>query len=369
MAARDAAADVVDQLARLKAQGTLQVGEVAVPVTNLDKPLWPAHDRRLAVTKRDLLTYLARVSPWMLPHLADRPIFVTRFPNGIEGKRFFQKVWESPPPFVRTVRIWAEERKQDRDYLIGDNLATLLWLGQLAAIEIHAWFSRIAGGPDAARRPRRFTGSEEALERSILNYPDFLVLDLDPYIYAGRERRGDEPELNRAAFERTRDLALELRQRLNALGLLPYVKTSGRTGLHLYVPIRRTQPYDVVRAFAERIGRTLERERPDAVTLAWRVTQRRGKIFFDHNQNSRGKSLAAPYSPRRHPDATVATPVTWDELPSVYPTDFTVRSIPERLTRRGDPWADILTLTAKRDLTPLLGDLAPAKRRAGASKR
>jgi DNA ligase D-like protein (predicted polymerase)/DNA ligase D-like protein (predicted 3'-phosphoesterase) len=339
---------VLEQLSGRAARLTLDIAGAELAVTNLDKPLWPAQGRRRALTKRDLLVYLARVAPWMLPHLADRPVFVTRFPNGIEGKRFFQKVWENPPPFVRTVRIWAEDVRQDRDYILCDNLATLLWLGQLAGLELHAWFSRVtaAGGP---RRPRTFTGSVRALERSVLNYPDFVVVDLDPYMYAGDEATGEEPALNRKAFSRTRDLALRTRELLQSFGLTSFVKTSGRTGLHLYIPIERTWTYDRTRAFAESLGRLVQRERPEEVTLDWQVSARRGKIFFDYNQNSRGKSLAAAYSPRRHPEATVATPVTWDELPEIYPTDFTLRTVPQRLERGGDPWAGILDLRQSLD--------------------
>ncbi len=352
MSAPPVVASVLDQLGARATRLTLDIGGGALALTSLDKPLWPAAGRRGALTKRDLLEYLARVSPYLLPHVAGRPVFVTRFPNGISGKRFFQKVWKEPPAFVRTVRIWAEDKREDRDYLLCDNLATLLWLGQQAALELHAWFSRIVAGGDAGRRPRTFTGSEAALERSVLNYPDFLVVDLDPYVYSGREGKGDEPELNRKAFAQVRDLALRLRDLIARLGLEAYIKTSGRTGLHLYLPIERRFTYDEVRAAAERLGRTVERQLPDRVTLAWHVAERRGKIFFDHNQNSRGKSLAAAYSPRRHPEGTVSTPLEWDELERVYPTDFTLRTVPARLAERGDPWERILE--RKRSLEPIL---------------
>jgi len=349
---------VLEQLDTPKQRATLTVAGHDLPVTSLDKPLWPGAGRRQPLSKRDLLRYFARVSPWMLPHLAARPVFVTRFPNGVTGKSFYQKHWSKPPRFVRTVAIWTNQTAGDGEYLICENLATLLWLGQMAGLELHAWYSRTEREPDALPTGRKFTGSQAALERSVLNYPDFVVFDLDPYLYSGKEARGEEPELNRRAFNRTRALALRVRDMLDRQGLSTWVKTSGRTGLHLYLPIVRNLDFDVARQVAKTIARRARRERPREVTVEWSVERRRGKIFFDYNQNVRGKSLAVPYSPRRHPAATVATPVSWDELESVYPTDFTVRTVPERLEQRGDPWAGILE--AKEDLAAMV-----AERRAG----
>jgi bifunctional non-homologous end joining protein LigD len=322
-------------------------------VTNLDKALWPGSGSRKPFTKRHLLRYLARVSPWMLPHLADRPLFVTRYPGGIEGKSFYQKHWDDPPPFARTVSIYSSHGDADGDYLICENLPTLLWLGQMASLELHAWYSRTLQEPDATGRGRRFTGSEAALERSVLNYPDFVVFDLDPYDYSGREARGAEPELHRRAFNRTRKLALQVREQLEALGLATWVKTSGKTGLHLYLPIVRDLDFDAARQVAETIAKHALRLQPKDVTIDWSVERRRGKIFFDYNQNTRGKSLAVPYSPRRHATATVSTPVRWDELERIYPTDFTLRTVPDRLEAGGDPWDGILE--AKQDLGGILG--------------
>jgi bifunctional non-homologous end joining protein LigD len=345
--------DVLNQLDTAKDRATLHVDGHDVPVTNLDKALWPAVSRRKEITKRFLLRYFTRASPWMLPHLSDRPLFATRFPNGIGGKSFYQKHWDDPPPFARSVAIYSSHGDTDGDYLVCENLATLLWLGQMAGLELHAWYSRTEPAPDAVARGRRFTGSEAALEKSVLNYPDFVVFDLDPYLYSGRESRGAEPELNRRAFNRTRRLALQVREHLESLGLATWVKTSGRTGLHLYLPITRDLDFDAAREVAETIARHTLRERPREVTIEWAVERRRGKIFFDYNQNSRGKSLAVPYSPRRHPGATVSTPVRWDELETIYPTDFTLRTVPDRLESVGDPWQDILD--AKQDLPGILG--------------
>ena len=322
-------------------------------MTNLDKPLWPGAGRRKPLTKRMLLRYFTRVCRWMLPHLADRPLFVTRFPNGIEGKSFYQKHWDGPPPFTRTVAIYSSQGDTDGEYLVCENLATLLWLGQMASLELHAWYSRTKPAPDAVGRGRRFSGSEETLARSVLNYPDFVVFDLDPYVYSGRESRGAEPELHRRAFNRTRKLAFRVREQLEQLGLTTWIKTSGRTGLHLYLPIVRDLTFDAAREVAATIARHAAAERPGEVTLDWSVERRRGKIFFDFNQNARGKSLAVPFSPRRHPAGTVSMPVTWDELERIYPTDFTLLTAAERLEANGDPWDGILD--AKQDIGAIVG--------------
>jgi bifunctional non-homologous end joining protein LigD len=333
---------VLDQLDEPGKSATLEVDGQEVAVSSLDKVLWPKVGRRRELTKRDLLRYYARVSPWLLPHLAGRPLFATRFPNGVGGKSFFQKHWDTAPAFARRVAIYASSGDADGEYLICENLATLLWLGQMGSLELHAWFSRVETGPDTRVRSRTFTGSEAALEQSILNYPDFVVFDLDPYLYSGREARGAEPELNRKAFARTRTLALRIRDLLDHLGLATFIKTSGRTGLHLYLPIKRELDYDEVREIAGTIARHVRTDHPRDVTIEWAVSARRGKIFFDFNQNSRGKSVATPFSPRRHPAGTVSATLWWEELEEVYPTDFTLLTMPDRLEKDGDPWAGIL---------------------------
>jgi bifunctional non-homologous end joining protein LigD len=362
-AERATVAEVLTQLDTADDELTLEVGAHRVPVSHLSKPLWPRVGRTPAITKRDLLAYYAGVSSYMLPHLAGRPVFVTRFPHGIGGKSFYQKVWDVPPRFVRTVAIWSSDNGEARGYLLCENLATLLWLAQQAALELHVWFSRISAGADVRRAGVRYAESEEALDRSRLNYPDFIVVDLDPYAYSGREAKGEEPELHRRAFNHVREIAFEMRELAGSLGLETFVKTSGRTGLHLYLPIVRRFIFDEVRAIAETMGRHLAARRPGEVTLEWAVKKRTGKVFFDFNQNVRGKSLAAIFSPRRHAGGTVSMPLAWDELADAYPTDFTIRTAPYILDRRGDPWARILD--AKGDLAAILDPPPRAKARAG----
>lgn len=370
MAGPSSAALAATVLPQLDERGIreLRVGTARVPVTNLERPLWPAAPRRKAVTKRDLLRYYAAVSPWLLPHLADRPIFVSRFPQGITGGTFFQKHWDQRPAFSRTVTIFSSHNQRDADYLVCDRLATLLWLGQMASLELHPWFSRIRTGPDTRGYGRTFHGSEAALERSVLNYPDFVVFDLDPYIYAGTEAAGEEPVRNRTAFRRTRELAFELREVLAGLGLRAFPKLSGRTGIHIYLPVRRNLTYDMARDVARQVGEHFVRRAPKRVTMAWATRERRGMVFFDANQNSRGKSLAAALSPRRDPRATVAMPLTWERLAEADPTEFTVASVPALLAEEGDPWAGLLA--AAQDLPSLLGPATASEpARSGPSRR
>jgi len=349
----DAVANVVAQLDSSRQELTLSVQGHKLPLTNLNKALWPATAEHPAVTKRDLVTYFARVAPYVLPHLKDRPLTLTRYPNGIQGGHFYQKHWQyPPPPFVEKVRLYSSHTEGDQEYMVVNNLPTLLWLAQLADIELHPWLSRTNPTSDARHLSTDFAGSKESIERSTLNYPDFMVFDLDPYIYSGEEKAGDEPELNRKAWAKVCEVAVHLKEILDQLSLSSFVKTSGRTGLHIYVPVLRQYDYDVLRHASTLIADFLRQRYTDDITLEWTVSKRSGKVFLDQNQNTRGKTLASIYSPRPLPEATVSMPVTWEELGRVYPTDFTIFTAPERLAAVGDPWADILG--AKHDLDALL---------------
>jgi bifunctional non-homologous end joining protein LigD len=344
---------VLEQLETGRDKFILKVAGHKLSLSNLEKEFWPAREGARALTKRDLITYLAKVSPYLLPHLRHRPLSLTRYPDGIAGEHFYQKHWDQPrPEFVESVRLFSEHNEGDQEYLMCNNLPTLLWLGQVADLELHTWYSRVSPDPDGHHLSAQFTGSAENIDSSLLNYPDFIVFDLDPYIYSGHEAKGDEPALNRRAFAGTRKVALWLKELLASLSLSSFVKTSGRTGLHIYVPILRHLEYDAVRSASETIGQFLLRQHPREITMEWTVTKRTGKVFFDHNQNARGKTLASVYSPRPLPEATVSMPLRWDELDDVYPTDFTILTVPDHLRQRGDLWAGILD--AKHDLQGLL---------------
>jgi bifunctional non-homologous end joining protein LigD len=177
----------------------------------------------------------------------------------------------------------------------------------------------------------------------VLNYPDYVVFDIDPYIYSGNEPPGAEPELNPAAFDKGREVAFRLRELLASMRLEALVKTSGRTGLHVFVPIRRTLDFDAAREVSELVGRHLMRLHPNDVTLEWSVPKRTGKIFMDYNMNVRGKTLNVAYSPRGVPGAPVSMPLTWDELADAHPLDFRLTNAAQRLARTGDRWREALT--------------------------
>jgi bifunctional non-homologous end joining protein LigD len=333
--------------ARLKLDG------FDVRLTNLNKVFWPADGQRTPLTKRDLVRYFLLIARVVLPHLRDRPVTMTRFPNGIHSPRFYQKSpREGTPPFVQRFTAFSEDNNADVEYFVCNNVATLIWLAQVADLELHVTHTRIAAEPDAPWLSTTFTGSVQQVERSPLNYPDFLVTDLDPYIYSGKERPGGEPELNPEGFARAREVAHWYRDMLEGIGLHPFIKTTGRTGLHLYVPIARTLDYDSVRALAETLARRVLATHPNEVTIEWAVKARTGKVFLDYNMNRRSASLAAAYSPRAVDWAGVSTPLRWDELDQIYPSQFNILNIPDRVAQLGDVWQHILD--APVDLRQLL---------------
>lgn len=348
-----AAPGVVEQIARFRQKGIIKGDGWELAVTNLDKVLWPATGDLPAYTKRDVMKYAASVFPTLEQHIRDRPLTLLRFPDGIDGNRFYQKHWNAElPAFVEHVTMYSDGEGGDQQFLLCNNLPTLLWMCQLADIEWHAMLARVVPGPDGYELPATFDGSTERLDRSLLNYPDFILFDLDPYIYAGHEKSGDEPQPNAAAFAKTAEIALALKELLDQLQLSSFVKTSGATGLHIYVPVIRQLDYSVIRAAANTVCVELLARRPKEVTMEWATDKRGGKVFLDANQNARHKNLAVAYSPRAKPGATVSTPLRWDEVGKRSPSEFTLATIAERLTE-GDPWAGIYD--AKQDLHALLG--------------
>jgi bifunctional non-homologous end joining protein LigD len=362
---RDPIEDIVAQLERAKGDATLALGEHRIRVTNLDRVYWP-EDRALrqaAVTKRDLLRYYAQVSPYMLPHLADRPLTMIRMPDGIGGQRFFQKHWtQARPDFVEAISVFSGHKDEEHEYLLCNNLPTLLWLGQSGTLELHVWHSRAHAGEDTDAPAEDYSSSLAALEASVLNYPDYVLFDLDPYIYSGKEKPGDEPELNTKAFEKGKEVAFHLRDLLHEMRLEAIVKTSGKTGLHVFVPIRRTLDFDAARQVSELVGRHLMGRYPKDITLDWSIPKRTGKIFMDYNMNVRGKTLNVAYSPRGVAGAPVSMPLSWDELAAAHPLDFRIANAIARLAKTGDRWAD--ALRRKQDLERALKAAeAPAGRR------
>jgi bifunctional non-homologous end joining protein LigD len=335
----------------------LDLGDVRVRITHPDRVLWPASGDYPAMSRRDLLRYFVSMADFLLPYMHDRPLTLLRYPTGLLGKHFFQKHVEfEPPPFVHRECLISEHTGIDGVYLFCNNLATLVWLAQMANIELHTWYSRIDNAPDARGLPHSFGGTVEAFEASVLNYPDFMVFDLDPYIYSGREPPRGQPEPHREGFERTCQATLWLKEVLDELRLPSFVKGSGKSGLHIFVPIQRDFDYDAVRAMSEQICRFVLGQHPNELTMDWSVDRRRGKVFLDHNQNTRGKTLATPYSPRALPGGPVSMPLRWGEVGKTSPDQFTVRNALPRLHEVGDLWRDILD--HKADLSHVFGALS-----------
>jgi bifunctional non-homologous end joining protein LigD len=281
-----------------------------------------------------------------------------RMPDGIRGQRFFQKHWEQErPEFVDTLTVFSDHKDESHEYLVCNNAATLLWLAQSGTLEFHVWHSRAKPGPDAPSKSIDYASSLASLEGSVLNYPDYVLFDIDPYIYSGKEAAGAEPELNTVAFEKGKEVAFWLRELLQSMALEPIVKTSGKTGLHVFVPIRRTLDFDAARHVSELVGRHLMARHPKDITLEWSVPKRTGKIFMDYNMNVRGKTLNVAYSPRGEPGAPVSMPLTWEELAGAHPLDFRITNAAQRLARTGDRWRD--ALKEKQDLERALRQAIP----------
>jgi len=270
-------------------------------LTNLDKVFWP----REGYTKGDLLQYYEAVWPGLAPYLRDRPVVLTRYPDGIEGKSFFQKnAPEFTPTWVETCRIDAN------DYFICNELRTLLYVINSGCIPLHVWSAR----------------------RGSLERPDWAVLDLDP--------KG-------APFRQVVEVARYLRVLLDELGVPSFVKTSGQDGLHVLVPLGATLTHAGARLFAEVLARVAVAERPDVATVARPLGQRGGKVYVDFLQNGFGKTIAGPFSVRSRPGAPVSTPLNWREVGArLDPTGFTIRTVPARLQRLGDPMREILAARA-----------------------
>jgi bifunctional non-homologous end joining protein LigD len=249
--------------------------------------------------------------------------------------------------------VYSGHKDESHEYLLCNGLPTLLWLAQSGTLEFHVWHSRAKGGPDTSAQTDDYASSLEALESSVLNCPDYVVFDIDPYIYSGKEAAGAEPELNTVAFVKGKEVAFHLRDLLESMSLTPIVKTSGKTGLHVFVPIERTIDFDAARKVSELVGRHLMRRHPGDITMEWSVPKRTGKIFMDYNMNVRGKTLNVAYSPRGAAGAPVSMPLTWDELRQAHPLDFRLTNAAQRLAETGDRWRD--ALTSKQSLERALG--------------
>jgi bifunctional non-homologous end joining protein LigD len=272
-----------------------------VDLKNLDKIFYPKNK----VTKGQVVEYYIRMAPKILPVIADRPLVLTRYPDGIEGdtESFFEK--NAPggtPSWVKIKTIYSPASKRDVNYIVCNDLDTLIWLANLAALEIHMPFSKI-----------------DALDK-----PDFLFFDIDP-----------EPP---ATLSDAAEVALLMKDKILDLGLTPYVKTSGKKGLHVIISIEPQHTFEQTRAFVHKIGIELARE-SDLVVSEFKDTKKPGKVFADYLQNSRLRTMVVPYSLRPTPDATVSTPLEWSEVKKgINPSNYTISTV---VKRTDNPWKDI----------------------------
>jgi len=280
---------------------TASVGEPEL--TNLDKVYWPED----GYTKGDLLNYYREVAPVLLPHLKDRPQSLHRHPNGIAGPSFFQKdVSNQPPPaWVETVKIHSESTNEDIRLIVFQNEESLLYTANLGCIELNPWHSRLGS----------------------LDNPDYMLIDLDPQ---------GQP------FDEVVRTAQTVRRVLEDADAPCLCKTSGKRGLHIVVPLGARYPYDDVRHFAELVASLVHQRLPETTSVERSPAKRRTRIYLDFLQNSRGQTVAAPYSVRPAPGATVSTPLRWTEVKKgLDPKKFTIKTIPRRLDRLGDLWKPI----------------------------
>jgi bifunctional non-homologous end joining protein LigD len=283
-----------------------------------------------------LIDYYDRISNYILPYLKNRPLSLSRYPDGASGKHFYHKNWDKEKPeYVQTVKIYSESANSTINYIVCNNKETLLWLANLGCIEMHPWYSRIKDF-DSCKNQGLFE------DKCGLNFPDFIIFDLDPYIYSGYETAGEEPEYNVKGFKVAVEVAYYLKDLFKKLNISSYIKTSGKTGLHIFIPIISEYTYDQTRKFAEVIGSILVGKYPDKITTEWKTTKRKGKVFYDYNQNSKGKTIASVLSARPTTSATVSMPIRWKNLSTILPTDFSLISVPQIINKTGNPWLDIL---------------------------
>jgi bifunctional non-homologous end joining protein LigD len=317
-----------------------------IAVTNTNKVYWKATKSHPAFFKGDLIDYYEKISETILPHLEDRPLSLSRYPNGITGKSFYQKDWDQKKPdFVSTAKIHSEHRGESINYIICNNRETLLWVANLGCIEMHPWYSRINDFKSCNSSTKLYE------EKCGLNFPDFILFDLDPYIYSGKEKKGEEPQYNLAGFKAAVDIAHELKDIFKELKIKSYVKTSGKSGIHIYVPVANIYTYEQTKSFAEAIAKTMTSKFPKKVTMEWSTSKRKGKVFFDYNQNARGKTIASVYSLRPTADANVSMPIDWGKIDDILPTDFTITNVPD-IIRKHDAWQEILS--DKQDIGKLI---------------
>ena len=293
-----------------------------IEFTNLDKVFWPED----GYTKGDLIGYYDKIAPYLVPHLLDRPLVFERFPNGIHGKSFYQKdAPDHTPEWIRTQEIWSADVERHIRYFIGADHDQLVYVANTGNIQHNPWMSRV----------------------QYLDYPDYLVFDLDPV---------------EAPFPTVQQVAIVLKGVLDELGLRGYPKTSGATGIHVHLPVLENKfTYEDVRVFAQAIASIVVQRIPEYATIERVVRRRKAhEVYVDYLQNIRGKTVASVYSPRPRPGAPVSTPLKWEEFKKpIDPNAFTIKTVFKRLDKYGDLFEK--SLTDRQDISRFLGALNHSK--------
>ena len=291
--------------------------ERVVKFSNRDKVFWPGD----GYTKGDLIDYYQSISPWLMPYLEQRPVVLTRYPDGIEGKSFFQK--DAPdyaPAWIRTERMWSEYARRDIDYFVVDSVESLLYMANMATIPLHIWASRL---PE-------------------ITHPDWCSLDLDP---------------KDAPFAHVVECAQAARDLCQRIKLPAFIKTTGSSGLHVMIPLAKQFTHEEARSLAEVLAQALVKQVPGIATITRAVNKREGKVYLDYMQNGHGKLLVAPFSVRPIPGAPVSMPLKWSEVnDKLRIRDFTIKNAVDRMKAlKKDPLIEILT--TKPELTGALASL------------
>jgi bifunctional non-homologous end joining protein LigD len=280
--------------------GSLQVGRRTVQVSSVAKPFFPD----AGLVKGDLVAYYRDVAEVMLPYLRGRPLNLQRFPNGVNGKGFWQQgASEHFPDWIRTVTVERRGRGGTVDHVVCDDAATIVYLANLSTVTFHAWTSTV-----------------EHLAR-----PDLVIIDLDP-----------DPD---QGLEVVRAAARAVKAACEEVGLASFIQTSGSRGYHVVMPLQPGPDVEVVRDFAAELALLVAARDPDRLSVEWRKAKRDGRLLLDTARNGYAQTVVAPYSVRPKPEAPVATPIEWSELGRVEPRSYTVANLRRRLARKPDPWA------------------------------
>src|SRR5918996_2537527 len=287
-------------LTKPKGDLIVKVGREQVSVTSLDRIYWP--DEKL--TKFDLLCFYLKVADYIMPYLKDRPAILQRYPRGIKAPMFFQQDLESAPEFIKTARLTNQEGRQ-LDYGVYSTIGSMLHFVNLGNIEQHPWHSTTKH----------------------LDKPDWIAIDLDP---------------KSAPWENVLQVALVVKEVADEIGLEVFPKTSGSSGMHIYVALKPTNDYEQVAEFAKLFAGEVARRAPKIATVERTIAKRRStQVYVDWMQNARGKSLASVFTARAKPKASVSMPFTWKQVSQgVKITDFTITNVPELLQKKGDPWVN-----------------------------